>query len=130
MPDFKVDIKLHKKGPLFQNPSAKIKQFMFDAKRGVANTGKEMIRARLGQVLKHPTGIYESRIAVEIASDDVSLTDRGIVYGPWLEGTGSRNQTTRFKGYKTFRITKQELNKKMPELLRPYIQKLIRELGG
>ncbi len=29
--------------------------------------------------------------------------DSNVVYGPWLEGVSSRNQTTRFKGYAMFR---------------------------
>lgn len=130
MPDFKIDLQLHEKGPLFRNPTAAVAKFMFEAKRGIAETGKQMIHARLGQVLRNPSGFYESRIAVETTTDNVALNDRGVVYGPWLEGTGSRNQTTRFKGYNTFRLTKQELEKKMPELLKPYIRNLIQELGG
>jgi hypothetical protein len=38
------------------------------------------------------------------------VQDGGVIYGPWLEGVGSRNRTTRFKGYFTFRRTTAQLN--------------------
>jgi hypothetical protein len=34
------------------------------------------------------------------------------VYTGWLEGVSSRNQTTRFKGYRLFRQAGQELNQR------------------
>jgi hypothetical protein len=34
------------------------------------------------------------------------------VYGPWLEGVGSRNNTTRFKGYHAFRNAAQALQQR------------------
>jgi hypothetical protein len=43
------------------------------------------------QVLQHPTGYYQSKITVERAGTGYRVTDQGVVYGPWLEGTGSRN---------------------------------------
>jgi len=53
------------------------------------------------------------------------------VYGPWLEGTGSRNQTTNFKGYKSARLATAALvNRRLPVLLAPYVEQLIRRLGG
>lgn len=58
---------------------------------------------------RHPTGYYESRVYTDSSflGKGITLTDggeAGPVYGPWLEGVGSRNATTRFKGYHAFRI--------------------------
>lgn len=55
---------------------------------------------------KHPTGYYESNVRVKNTSSGHEVWDGGHggpVYGPWLEGVGSRNATTRFKGYHAFR---------------------------
>ena len=40
----------------------------------------------------------------------------GAVYGPWLEGVGSRNATTRFKGYWAFRKATSALDHAIEEI--------------
>lgn len=101
-------------GPLFDGMAARILDGMdADIERQVAAAGVDAVRARLGEVLKHPTGYYESHItATPTGHEDVDVTDRGVIYGPWLEGTGSRNRTTRFKGYATFRRVAQRLDER------------------
>lgn len=74
------------------------------------------IRARLGVVLRHPTGHYRSKIRAERRGETVLVTDSNVIYGPWLEGVGTRNRTTRFKGYSTFRRTFQDVNGKAPSI--------------
>lgn len=90
----------------------------------VAEKGEEMVRQQLHSVIRHPTGYYESHIQTEVLTElNRVITDGGVVYGPWLEGTGSRNDTTRFKGYKTFRLISHELESKtsaIAEQLLPY----------
>lgn len=49
------------------------------------------------------TGNYERTVRKVIKDGDMVVTDEGIVYGNWLEGTSSRNHATRFKGYWSFR---------------------------
>ncbi len=88
-----------------------------------------MVLERLGHVLRHPTGYYESQVRTEMRSDsEAFVTDGGVVYGPWLEGTGSRNETTRFKGYRTFRTIAQELDARATELVEPDVQRAVREM--
>jgi hypothetical protein len=48
-------------------------------------------------------------IVVEDPAVETIVTTADAAYGPWLEGTGSRNQTTRFKGYHGYRLAAQEL---------------------
>jgi hypothetical protein len=83
-----------------------------DIERQVGQVGEQMVRARLDAVLQNPTGYYESQITSEPDGGDIEITDGGVVYGPWLEGTGSRNRTTRFKGYATFRRVAQALDQR------------------
>jgi hypothetical protein len=51
-----------------------------------------------------------------------------VIYGPWLEGVGSRNRTTRFKGYFTFRRTAQQLKSRSTAVangvLRRYLSRM------
>lgn len=94
------------RGPLFDGrASLAMKAFEMEARHAIGETGVGMVRARLDQVLKHPTGYYSSNVTYE----DPRIFDSGVIYGPWLEGVSSRNRTTRFKGYATFRKVKQQL---------------------
>jgi hypothetical protein len=99
-------------GPLFTGRAAAETQIMArDIEREIAQDAVNRIKERLGDVLQHPTGYYESQIQTDRSSDgSYRVTDGGVIYGPWLEGTSSRNQTTRFKGYFTFRQVKQDID--------------------
>ena len=50
------------------------------------------------------------------------------VYGPWLEGTSSRNQTTRFKGYAAFRRTAQFMEERKGGIVQKWVTKLVGEI--
>lgn len=100
-----------KSGPLFDGrASAAAATYAITVEDSVAQEGVNRIQNRLQSVLQHPTGFYESNIHTERAVADTIITDMPVIYGPWLEGVGSRNQTTRFKGYHTFREISQELD--------------------
>jgi hypothetical protein len=76
----------------------------------VADYTKHEVSMRLIEVLQHPTGYYESQIRSErVSAEAYSINDSNVIYGPWLEGISYRNQTTRFKGYATFRIVKNSM---------------------
>jgi hypothetical protein len=104
-------------GPLFDGRlSRALDRAQDDIERDIAKEGEQLIQERLGAVLRHPTGHYQRSIATREASGHHVITDGGVIYGPWLEGVGSRNRTTRFKGYRTFRTVVQELNKRAEHL--------------
>lgn len=105
-----------------------ITQGLEDGLDEVAQTGVDLVRFRLHGVLRHPTGHYESRVQVERAGADRAVTDGGIVYGPWLEGVSQRNQSTRFKGYATFRRTVGELDRRAGPIVERAIDRRIGSL--
>jgi hypothetical protein len=65
---------------------------------------------------------------VDVPQKTSVVTTSNATYGPWLEGVGSRNATTRFKGYWGFRQAASELDGQAQsvaeEALMPYIEKL------
>lgn len=68
---------------------------------------------------KNPTGFYESNVRVKSDSGGHEVWDggwAGPVYGPWLEGVGSRNATTRFKGYHAFREASRALEQRIEDI--------------
>lgn len=91
----------------------------------VARYGKDQVVQHLNQVLRRQTPYYRTRIVAVRAGGDWQVSDQGVVYGPWLEGTGSRNKTTRFKGYRTFRYVSQRVERNADRIaeraLRPYL---------
>lgn len=70
----------------------------------------DQVRARVAASAVADTGAYASRLTISRTADTVVVSDRGVIYGPWLEGTSRRNQTTRFRGYAAFRRTVQHIN--------------------
>lgn len=61
---------------------------------------------------RHPTGYYKSQVHARGVGDDRIVDDGGVIYGPWLEGVGSRNApVTRFKGYSSFRRVAQRIDR-------------------
>lgn len=94
------------KGPLFDSRGTLIlKRFEHDAENEIAEDINRKLHMMFGRFFKHQTGRYASRVRPRERGDGVTIGDDGIVYGPWLEGTSSRNMTTRFKGYHIFRRT-------------------------
>lgn len=100
-----VNVEVSASGPLFDGTaSPMVGRWTRDAGEEVAQWAEREVHRLLQQVLRHPTGYYESRVRVDrVTPDRFVITDQGVVYGPWLEGVSSRNQETRFKGYATFR---------------------------
>lgn len=78
---------------------------------------------------KGSTGHYRWSINGRVEGLNGRIDDGGVIYGPWLEGVGSRNATTRFKGYSSFRLTAQMLQKQAPEVLRKNLELAMKELN-
>ncbi|SEO83487.1 hypothetical protein [Actinacidiphila rubida] len=80
----------------------------------VADYAFHEVQMELIHVLQNPTGYYESRIVKERAGFNAySINDSNVIYGPWLEGIGSRNfPVTKFKGYGTFRRVRNRIAQK------------------
>ena len=100
-------------GPIFDGRAgAAARDFCDDWEREYAERTEDAVHNRLHQVLRHPTGNYERHIQTRKEGDGYTVDDSRIIYGPWLEGTGSRNAPkTRFKGYATFRLVTQRMQR-------------------
>lgn len=131
MPGFRLNVRATHRGAIFSaaNTNAQARRMIISINDAIAQEGVNRIKARLNVVLKNPTGFYESNIQVERREVYRGVSDGGVIYGPWLEGTGSRNKTTRFKGYKTFRTVKQELDRDAEMLAQPYVDDFVRGMS-
>lgn len=113
-------------GPVFDGrAAAAVEAYLDDAKYQVAAQGSSDVHRNLDASIRHPTPYYETQIQTERQGNDVVVNDRGIIYGPWLEGVGSRNATTRFKGYFSFRRATQQLRGEAPGIAERVLDRYI-----
>ena len=137
------EVTIHSTGPLFDGRAKPIiDSVMRDTIKTVVEQGVERLneqaRPRPGGVFlsvqeaqrgKASTGNYRRNIQGQTQGLQGRIDDGNVVYGPWLEGTGSRNAGTRFKGYAMFRRTEQWLQKQVPGVLRHTANRLGKKLG-
>ena len=109
----------------------RVKAAVADIVREVTELGMQRLTAAFPTGVPVKTGNYRRNIHPTILGAQAQLDDSGVIYGPWLEGTGSRNETTRFKGYSTFRRAAQYLQDEVvPEVVARRAEQLATELGG
>lgn len=87
------------------------------------------VKAYNAHDFKHPTGRYRSHLRV-VRRGAIEVNDSGSVYGPWLEGTGSRNARSRFKGYWHWRRTAQDVERQASRIGNAVVAQAVRRLGG
>ena len=106
-----VDIAIEAAGPLFEGRiRPAITAACRESEDQIGAQASANLHTLMNHYFRHPTPYYETQVTLQRSGDQVVLHDRGIVYGPWLEGIGSRNQTTRFKGYAHWRQAAQQTN--------------------
>lgn len=116
-------------GPIFDGRAAfAVRDFVTESQREIAEEGADMVRTELDHVLRHQTGRYMSSIHVQHKFGADVVTDGGVVYGPWLAGTGSRNRTTRFKGYAHWRLANQRLQKRAVGIAERILPRYLRRM--
>lgn len=122
---------IHVRGPLFDGRAVPVTRDMCAAiVDEVAAQAQADVMTNLNASIKHPTPYYETQVVTTHRGLlERSVNDHGVIYGPWLEGTGSRNRTTRFKGYASFRRATQTTKAKANALAEHAITRLIGRLN-
>lgn len=122
-----IHTEVHVNGPIFDaRIHAAIDDYAQAVVDDVADQGFRDVHSTLSRVLRHPTGYYQSRIRNQAVGSAQVIHDDRVIYGRWLEGTGSRNSpVTRFPGYFTFRLVAQALNKKAPQIAERTLRRFI-----
>jgi hypothetical protein len=126
-----VNVSVDTSGPIFSGMAAHhVAEFVDEVGRGVAQQAMGDWMTNLNASIKRPTPYYETQIVMQSLGPDYVVHDRGVIYGPWLEGTSQRNQTTRFKGYASLRRAVQSTQAKVPQLVAHQLARLTQRLGG
>ena len=132
MPALRINIAIDQKGAIFSIAQTRAagRRMVTSMNDLIAQEGVNRVHIHLRQVLQNPTGYYDSKIAVQRRSMYRGIWDSNVVYGGWLEGVTSRNAATRFKGYHTFRLVKQGLDKDSRKIVAPAIARYIQEMNS
>lgn len=128
-----MPVKVTMSGPLFTAGAAErvLEQIRDDVAGRLATEGERRVLAILDASLRHPTGAYRRRITrYGPVNGQARVHDQQGIYGPWLNGTGSRNRTTRFKGYGHFKKTEQALRQAATPLAQQVVAEHLPKLGG
>jgi hypothetical protein len=110
-------------GPVFDGQwHETIRDYQEDVTWAVGQQAYADVHSILDASIQQPTPYYETQITQQRGGVDditsvesdvvpVAVHDRGVIYGHWLEGTGSRNApVTSFRGYGAFGKTAAALN--------------------
>lgn len=124
-------LKVTLKGPTVEGRAPAIVHLMAEeALKEIADYTKFEVLMQLDRVLVNPTGYYESQVKAErVAVDKFSVNDSNVIYGPWLEGVGSRNRARPgFPGYHTFRTVRSRMASKANAVAEAAVQRMVGEL--
>lgn len=144
-----MSVKFVVNGPIFKDPESIVetqrKAMMSEITReGVKALAERFTPSPAGVLLsveragkKVSKGNYKKSIMGFVGKESTTISsaptrgNRNAVYGDWLEGTSSRNQTTRFKGYNSFRIINQWMNDELvPRIAKKYEDIIANKLNG
>jgi hypothetical protein len=128
-----MSIDIDFQGPLFDGRAERaIERACDDAHEDVAAYAEERVLMGTSASFKTRTPYYETRITTTRVSSEVSLvTDQGVIYGPWLEGVGSRNRPRPgFPGYGHWRKAKQAVAARGPQIAEIAVQRHLPGIGG
>lgn len=121
----------HLSGPLFNGLAAQaIERATREVERKTAEFGAAMIRARMDRTFRRQTPYYRLQNQARPDAPGWKISDNGVIYGPWLEGVGSRNRTTRFKGYFIYRRSVAEIQRHMNRIAEQEISRALAAVGA
>lgn len=106
---------------------AAVEEMIGESVRLVAVAAEEAVDRNLAASIRHPGSppFYQSQINIAHRGLAEVVNDNMVIYGPWLEGVGSKNKTTRFKGYASFRRAKQEIDAKVSAIMQPAMTRFL-----
>ncbi|MEV7140764.1 hypothetical protein [Streptomyces tauricus] len=121
MPSFQIRVNVNSRGPMTDGRAQRaLRDYTDQVDYRVATEAENLVLDRLGTSIKNRTPYYETRVGVERSSrGGYEVTDHGVIYGHWLEGTGSRNYpVTRFRGYRAFSRARALIQTRAPGIAR------------
>ena len=113
-----MTVKVKMTGPILEGRGpARLRPVVVRLNKRLADIGEEFIaqKARI-----RPAGEFKTR----------AQAGKKVSKGRWIEGTSSRNKTSRFKGYHIYRQAKQFIQSQIPREARRTVDDIKKELRG
>jgi len=123
-------------GPLFDGQAAEAaKDFTDSLAHEVAEIGRDWIRLDTERMTKSGSDTGAAAEGVEMSGGNGAYVIKGGIregrYAwPWLEGTSKRNQSTGFKGYKSFSRTTLRMRKQVGPFAQQRLEQYLAQMGG
>lgn len=134
-------------GPLFEGTAERAAaRAVTQIRDDVATRGEHLAEMNFAASIRHGDGKFEHEVTdtsvskayqrgrytmpIVVSPSETVVTTDNAMYGPWLEGTGSRNRTTRFKGYSGFRRASQTLALEAADIAEEAIRPYLKEMNG
>lgn len=131
MGTLKVTIGVSVSGPLADGTARDaVLEWIDEAKKETADYAVRQLQAVGMDKTGRATGHYQADIRTTVLTYNDLLISDPVVYGPWLEGTSKRNDSTRFKGYRLWRQAKQATQQAAPGIAEQLLPKYIDRIGG
>lgn len=114
------------RGPISDGRMAReVAAYSHDVASALADSAKDIWVDNLRGSIRHPTPYYWTKVDKrEMTPTRYEVHDHGVVYGPWLEGTGSRNApVTVFEGYWSERRAKEEAKARRGNIARRILRR-------
>ena len=131
---FKVEVQANVTGPLADGTADRaLQEWARNTAKALGDQGADLLRAFPMDKTGRARGGFQANIHTIENGPEVRIPApmiTGVTWGPWLEGTSKRNDSTRFKGYHLFRKTRQELQRRAPDVGQRELDKIMPELGG
>ncbi len=107
-----LDFDVEKHGPMTDGRAQHaLHEYVQDVPKVVAREGARMWTSLLKRFIRNPTPYYWNQIRAMPGGAGWEVNDGGVIYGPWLEGEGSRNRgRPGFPGYHARRTAAQQLD--------------------
>lgn len=116
-------------GVLRGRPETVVEEALAYALTQAGQAAIEHVHRILDQRIVHPTPYYETQITLDHPPGQVRIHDRGVSYGPWLEGVSSQNARSRFKGYHQFRDTEAWIAPQLQDFADAAVARYVARLG-
>ena len=125
-----MEIKVSTHGPFFTLGARPLVDAVHDTVQELVIEGERRVGLQLYPGHGLVTGHYKRSVHGEMTDSlHGRVHDSNVVYGPWLEGTSSRNKTTRFRGYALFRRATQQLDRLKGGVLAKHVARAIARLN-
>lgn len=127
----KVTFKVSVSGPLADGTAHDaVREWIDASKKDIGDFAVRQLKAVKMDKTGRGTGHYLESIQNTVLSYNDLLIHTPVIYGPWLEGTSKRNESTRFKGYRLWRQARQKTKAEAPKIAQAKLPEYLPRIGG